>query len=133
MLIFPAELSPSESDLLKVLDMVPEWYNLAVALGVPIERVKQFQRIKTGGLEALCYWRYGGIGQSYPTSWRFLLAKIEEKQGYNVAQDVKKVFFPDSLMTDPKNSSSDPVTNTSETHPFDVCEQLHGERTHAVE
>ena len=102
---------------------------------MPVERVKQFQRIKTGGLEALCYWRYGESGQSYPTSWRFLLAKIEECQGHNVARDVKKVFFQGSLTTDPKKSSisSDPVTSTSETHPFDVSEQLHGEWTHLVE
>ena len=85
MLIFPADLSPSESDLSKVLDIIPEWYNLAVALGVPVERVRQFQQIKTGGLEALCYWRCGESGQNYPTSWRFLLAKIEEHQGHNVA------------------------------------------------
>ena len=120
--------------MLKVLDIVPEWYDLAVALGVPVERVEQFQRIKTGGLEALCYWSYGESGQNYPTSWRFLLAKIEEHQGHNVAADVKKVFFPDSLMTDPKksSSSSDPRTSTSEAHPFDVCQQLLGEWTHAV-
>ena len=85
MLIFPADLSPSESDLLKVLNIVPEWYDLAVALGVPVERVKKFQQIKTGGLEALCYWRCGESGQNYPISWRFLLAKIEECQGHNVA------------------------------------------------
>ena len=135
MLIFPADLSPSESELLKVLDIVPEWYDLAVALGVPIERVKQFQRIKTGGFEALCYWRYGESGQNYPTSWRFLLAKIEEHQGHNVARDVKKVFFPDSSTTDPKksSSSSDPVTSVSKTHPFDVSEHLHSEQTQIVQ
>ena len=129
MLIFPADSSPSESDLLKVLAIVPEWYDLAVALGVPVERVKHFQQIKTGGLEALCYWRYGEPGQNYPSSWRFLLNKIEECQGHNVVRDVKKVFFPDSLTTDPKRSlsGSDPVTRTSEAHPIDVSEQLCGE------
>ena len=90
MLIFAVDGSPFASDLLKVLNIVPEWYNLAVALGVPVERVKHFQRIKTGGLEALCYWRYGESGQTYPTSWRFLLDKIEECHGQDVLRDVKK-------------------------------------------
>ena len=120
---------------MKVLNIVPEWYDLAVALGVPVERVKLFQQIKTGGIEALCYWRCGESGQNYPTSWRFLLAKIEEHQGHNVVQDVKKGFLPDALMTDPKksSSSSDPVTSVSETRPFDVLEQLHSEQTHVVQ
>ena len=129
--MFPADSSPSKSDLLKVLDIVPEWYHLAVALGVPVERVKQFQQIKTGGIEALCYWRCSEPRQNYPTSWRFLLNKIEECQGHNVVQNIKKVFFSDSLTTDPKRSSSgsDPVTRTLETHSIDVSEQLLGEWT----
>ena len=92
-LVFVVDTSPCESDLLKVLDIVPEWYSLAVALGVPVERVKQFQRIKTGGLEALCYWRCGQSGQKYPNSWKFLLDQIEESQGHNVAQSVRSTFF----------------------------------------
>ena len=133
--MFPADSSPSESDLLKVLDVVPEWYNLAVALGVPVQRVEQFQQIKTGGLKALCYWRCGESGQNYPTTWRFLFAKIEECQGHNVARDVKKVFFPHSLTTDLKksSSSSDPVTSSPHAHPFDVSEQLRGEWAQAVQ
>ena len=92
MLIFAVDGSPSESDLLKVLNMVPEWYHLAVALGVPVESANHFQRIKTGGIEALCYWRYGESGQNYPTSWRFLLDKIEECYEQDVVRDVKKTF-----------------------------------------
>ena len=83
---------PSESDLSKVLDIIPEWYDLAVALGVPVERVEHFQRIKTGGIEALCYWRCGESEQNHPTSWRFLLDKIEECHGQDVVRDMKKVF-----------------------------------------
>ena len=69
-------------------------------------------------LDALYNWRCGESEQNYPTSRRFLLAKIEEHQGHNIALDVKKVFFPDSLMTDPKKASdsSDPVTSSLETY-----------------
>ena len=129
MLIFTVDGSPSESDLLNVLDIVPEWYYLAIALGVPFEQVKHLQQIQTGGIEALCYWRYGESGQNYPTTWRFLLDKIEERRGLNVAQRVKETFFAKPSLTDPKKtqSNSNSETSTLTTSPSDVYDQLLGE------
>ena len=43
-----------------------------------------------GGLLALQYWRDGRSGQSFPSTWRFLLKNVEDTFGKNVAEDLEK-------------------------------------------
>ena len=85
---------PSDPELLKVLDKVSCWYFLAVALGVPIDKANSYKSSDNGGLDALCYWRNGLSGEGYPSTWKFLLEKIAEKQGRTVAEEVNKYLFP---------------------------------------
>ena len=65
-----------------------------MALGVPVEQAKAYivKTSDTGGLDALCYWRNGRSGEEYPSTWKFLLDKIKETHGSNVAEKVKNIF-----------------------------------------
>ena len=75
-----------------------------MGLGVSQDRVKYFRYSPTGGLDALCYWRDGHSGEQFPTSWKFLLDTIAERQGTTVADKIRKVFFPNQAMTGVKRS-----------------------------
>ena len=43
-----------------------------------------------GGLLALQYWRDGRSGQSFPSTWGFLLKNVEDTFGKKVAEDLEK-------------------------------------------
>ena len=115
-----ADSSPTDAELLKVLDRIPWWFDLAVGLGVSQDRVKYFRYSPTGGLDALCYWRDGHSGEQFPTSWKFLLDTIAERQGTTVADKIRKVFFPNQPMTGVKKTidCTWPISDAkmSETH-----------------
>ena len=63
---------------------------LAISLGVPIQHVQAYRTDPLGGLLALQYWRDGLSGQSFPSTWRFLLKNVEDTFGKNVAEDLEK-------------------------------------------
>ena len=113
--------APSDPELLKVLDKVSCWYKLAVALGVPINKANACKSSDTGGLDALCYWRDGRSGEEYPSTWKFLLDKIAERQGSTIAEEVNKYIFP-NLSPVPKVME---LCNSNGFHPspceFSLC------------
>ena len=94
---------PSDVGLQGVLEVVPVWDNLAIALGVPLAHINAFRIEPTlSGLKALCYWRDGRSGSHYPTIWRFLLEKIKECEGYNVSDILKKKALENQTWSKPQ-------------------------------
>ena len=63
---------------------------MAIGLGVPVNHVQAYRTDPLGGLLALQYWRDGRSGQSFPSTWRFLLKNVEDTFGKNVAEDLEK-------------------------------------------
>ena len=63
---------------------------MAIGLGVPVSHVQAYESKPLGGLLALQYWRDGRSGQSFPSTWRFLLKNVEDTFGKNVAEDLEK-------------------------------------------
>ena len=45
---------------------------------------------KTGGVEALAYWRNGRSGSDPPISWEYLLENVSSEAGKRVADDLKR-------------------------------------------
>ena len=70
--------------------MKPLWQDLAIELGVPVDHVEANESKHLGGLRALKYWRDGHSGQLFPSTWGFLLQKVEATFGRNVAKDLEK-------------------------------------------
>ena len=85
------ELSPSDIGLSNTLEAIAEWHNLAVNLGVSIGQVQAFKSDPVmGALLALKYWRDGKCGEKFPSTWRFLLLKIETTFGGKVAKPLER-------------------------------------------
>ena len=69
-----------------------EYEKLAVLLGIPrAYAVGQSGSLK--GLDTLVYWRNGKSGSDFPTTWKFLLQKVEEVCGAGVAKDIEKALL----------------------------------------
>ena len=76
--------------VLGILKHIPLWYDLAVALGVPIGQVEAYKlNSTTGGNQALSYWRNGQCGQQFPTTWGFLLETVDNLRGPRVAEKLR--------------------------------------------
>ena len=76
-----------------ILTVQPVWQFLAIELGVPVDRVQAYRTNPFGGLLALQYWRDGRSGQSFPSTWRFLLKNVEDTFGKDVAKDLEEKAF----------------------------------------
>ena len=68
--------------------MIPEWQILAICLGVPYDVIQSNTPASLGGLAALAYWRNGCSGNSYPSTWKFLLEKVDDQFGSVVAEAI---------------------------------------------
>ena len=82
--------TPSDAGLQGVLDKFPDWYSLAIRLGVPIAQVQAWESKPLGGLLALGYWRDGKSGDLFPPTWGFLFKTLKESKGPNVADALEK-------------------------------------------
>ena len=81
---------PSDVGVLGILKHIPQWYDLAVKLGVPIAQVEAYKsNPTTGGNQALSYWRNGLCGQQFPTTWGFLLETVDNLHGPRVAEKLR--------------------------------------------
>ena len=81
---------PSDVGVLGILKHIPQWYELAVSLGVPIAQVKADRTdSEMGGVTALLRWRDGGCKGGYPSTWGFLLDTVKELHGDGVAKQLR--------------------------------------------
>ena len=92
-------VSPTDDELNKVLDVIPLWNDLTLALGVPRNQAKAFIReessYKMAGFDSLCFWRNGKCGVAeYPPTRRFLLDTVNKTEGPYYAIKVKNIFHP---------------------------------------
>ena len=85
-----ADKCPSDAGISGITSYIPEWWNLAVSLGVPIKMVNFYRTDLAIGSElALEYWRNGRCEERFPTTWRFLLKTVKDRYGCRVAQQLK--------------------------------------------
>ena len=84
------DLSPSDIGLSRTLEGIPLWHRLAVNLGVPFDQVKACRCDPLGDLSALKYWRDGMCGETFPSTWKFLLQEIETTFGVKVVKDLER-------------------------------------------
>ena len=81
-----------------MLDIIPDWFQLAVDLGVPIAQAKAFREdnpSRIGGLYALRYWRDGKCDKAkFPSTWRFLLKTVDTTCGSQVAKKLEAIVSP---------------------------------------
>ena len=83
--------TPSDVGIKRILLHIPQWWDLAGMLGVPIDQVKAFHsETVLGGDQALAYWRDGRCGERFPTTWRFLLGNVKELRGPQVAKQLRE-------------------------------------------
>jgi hypothetical protein len=91
---------PSDIGLTQVVSIIgAEYEQLAVLLGIPrAHAVGQSGSLK--GLDTLVYWRNGKSGPNFPTTWKFLLQKVEEVCGEGVAKDIEKALLSNRTWCD---------------------------------
>ena len=81
-----------------MLDIIPDWFQLSVDLGVPIARAKAFREDNPphiGGFFALCYWRDGKSNKAkFPSTWKFLLETVDTTCGSQVAKRLEAIVSP---------------------------------------
>ena len=95
-------MSPSDIGLQGILEICPLWDRYAISLGLSIDRVKYYyeqHQENVAGLLALKYWRDGGCGSHYPTTWKFLLDVIKDDLGPKVAEVLEKLIITNDTWT----------------------------------
>ena len=70
------------------------WDKLAICLGVTIVQIHAYKannphNPNAAALAALQQWR-DGRNAGYPTTWEFLLGKVKEAYGINVANELRE-------------------------------------------
>ena len=68
---------------------------LAVDLGISLAHIDSIPDGPLKGLRTLAYWRDGKCDSSFPTTWSFLLEKVEGVCGRTVAEELKKTLSKD--------------------------------------
>ena len=85
---------PTNYEINNLLDIIPQWDDLPLALGVPRDQVKAFREefsYRMAGLEALYYWRNGKCDVAkYPTMRRFLLETVNKTKGHRYVIKLNK-------------------------------------------
>ena len=85
-----ADKCPSDVGISEIRGYIPEWWDLAVKLGVPIPKVRSYRKdAALGSKQALEYWKNGRCGGEFPTTWRFFLKAVEDRYGRYFAQQLK--------------------------------------------
>ena len=90
--------SPTDAQLLQVVKAAPtKWKQLALSLGVPMDRIGAFvddhRNNEMAGLHSLAYWRDGRCQKNIPITWNYLMEKIEKECGHVVADTLKRDIF----------------------------------------
>ena len=70
--------------------MVSRWESLAISLGLPIDKVQQYESKPHGELKALQYWRNGNSSSIFPPTWGFLLEQVEATSGKAMARAIRR-------------------------------------------
>jgi hypothetical protein len=91
---------PSDNGLQCVADMVGVWDKLAIALGVPMVKIKEYRHQSLSSITSLLYWRNGSTGN--PVTWKFLLDKVQgiPDLGQPMAEDIEKGITANPDWTD---------------------------------
>ena len=98
--LFIAGLIPSDIGLSQVVSKIGGKYEeVAVLLGIPRSHASM-QSGQLRGLDILVYWRNGKSGQHFPTTWKFLLQKVEEVCGSVVARAIEKALLSEPTWCD---------------------------------
>jgi hypothetical protein len=93
-------LIPSDIGLSQVVSKIGIKYEeVAVLLGIPRTHASM-QSGSLKGLDTLVYWRNGKSGPNFPTTWKFLLQKVEEVCGEGVAKDIEKALLSNRTWCD---------------------------------
>jgi hypothetical protein len=93
-------LIPSDIGLSQVVSKIGIKYEeVAVSLGIPRAHAS-LQSGPLRGLDILVYWRNGKSGPNFPTTWKFLLQKVEEVCGSGVAKDIEKALLSNRTWCD---------------------------------
>ena len=89
------ERTPSDLGLRKVAMKIGSCDLLAVDLGIPLTHIDSLPDGPLKGLRTLAYWRDGRCDSSLPTTWGFLLEKVEGVSGRNVAEELRETLSKD--------------------------------------
>ena len=81
-----------------------KYEEVAVLLGIPLAHARM-QSGPLRGLDILVYWRNGKSSRHFPTTWKFLLQKIEEVCGAGVARDIEKTLLSEPTWCDGREHS----------------------------
>ena len=88
-------MTPSDAGLLEVLTKIGCFNILAVKLGIPLSHIDGVSDDSLKGLRTLAYWRDGKCDSSLPTTWGFLLEKVEVVSGRAVAEELRETLSRD--------------------------------------
>ena len=86
---------PSDIGLRKVAVRIGSCDLLAVDLGIPLAHITSIPDGPLKELLTLAYWRDGKCDSSLPTTWGFLLEKVQGVSGRNVAEELRETLSKD--------------------------------------
>ena len=98
---FILDKTPSDVGLRKVAMKIGSCDLLAVDLGIPLSHIDSLPDGPLKGLRTLAYWRDGRCHSSFPTTWGFLLEKVEGVSGRNVADELRENLSKDPACVNP--------------------------------
>ena len=87
--------TPSDVGLRKVAMKIGSCDLLAVDLGIPLAHITSIPDGPLKELLTLAYWRDGRCHSSLPTTWGFLLEKVEGVCGRTVAEELRETLSKD--------------------------------------
>ena len=89
-LVTDLDKPPTDVELGIIVDEIPNWDDVAIGVGVPIENVKEFRK-RDAGVNALQLWKNGKVDQRdrHPNTWRHLLEVVRNRKGPLVAEKLK--------------------------------------------
>ena len=96
---FILDKAPSDVGLLEVLSKIGPGDLLAIKLGIPLAHIDSLPDGPLKGLRTLAFWRDGKCDSSLPTTWGFLLEKVEGVSGRNVAKELRETLSKDPACT----------------------------------
>ena len=89
---FILDKTPSDVGLHRVAMKIESCDLLAVELGIPLTHISSLPEGPVKGVRTLAYWRDGRCDSSFPTTWGFLLEKVEGVSGRNVAEELRETL-----------------------------------------
>ena len=98
---FILDKTPSDIGLHRVAMKIGSCDLLAVELGIPLAHIDSLPDSPLKGLRTLAYWRNGRCHGSFPTTWGFLLEKVEGVCGRTVADELRETLSRDPACVNP--------------------------------